>query len=236
LSNKKIISFQITQLRYLKKIVTLACTVCCCIHLAAQGPQFSLATDLTLQGSFKKEQRFWAVGHTTTLNFHLTPKNGVYVWFCYFSDGKFTNALTATARQPATIPQQINYDNNARLRFKHFSVGWKRYLKGTPDSEKGYNLYGFAGLGLMLGRVNNEHSVLMDTALYAVPVLSGKANFKRLTLDLGAGIEFPIGGEFNIYSEGKVFIPTTDYPSKYIFMNDKAPYTVMLSLGLRLLF
>lgn len=220
----------------LKKILFLPFLCCCSVLLKAQGPQFSLATDLSFQKSFKKEQQFWAVGHNTTLNFHLTPKNGVYAWFCYFSDGKFTNALTASAKQPATLPQQINYNNKARLRFKQFSVGWKHYLKGTPDAEKGYNLYGFAGLGIMLGRVNNEHSVLIDTAIYTVPVLSGKANFKRLTLDLGAGAEFPIGGDFNIYSEAKVFIPTTDYPSKYIFINDKAPYTFMLSLGLRLLF
>lgn len=223
-------------MHHLKKTITVPFFLCCLVAGMAQGPQFSLATDLTLQGSFKKEQRFWAVGHTTTLHFHLTPVNGVYVWFCYFSDGKFTNALTATARQPSTLPQQVNYDNRARLRFKHVSIGWRRYLKGEPAAEKGYNLYGMAGLGLMLGRVKNEHSVLVDTALYAVPVLPGKANFKRLTLDLGAGIEFPIGGDFNIYSEGKVFIPTTDYPSRYIFINDKAPYTFMLSLGLRLLF
>jgi hypothetical protein len=66
--------------------------------------------------------------------------------------------------------------------------------------------------------------------------LSGKANYKRLTFDIGAGVEFPLGGDFYIYSEGKVFIPTTDYPSKYLFINDRAPYTGMLSVGLRLLF
>jgi hypothetical protein len=223
-------------LQYLKKIIPLALVLGCCMNLFAQDMRFSLATDLTLQGSFKKDQRFWAVGHTTTFNFHLTPKNGVYVWFCYFSDGKFTNALTATAKQAATVPQQINYENKARLRFKHVSIGWKHYLKGTPDAEKGYNVYGYAGLGLLLGRVINTHSVLIDTAAYNVPVLSGKANYKRLTFDIGAGAEFPLGSDFYIYSEAKVFIPTTDYPSKYIFINDKAPYTAMLSLGLRLLF
>lgn len=223
-------------MQYLKKISLLPLALCCTLLLKAQGPQFSLATDLTFQQSFKKGQKFWAVGHTTTLNFHLTPKNGVYVWFCYFSDGKFTNSLTATAKQGATIPQQINYENKARLRFKQVSIGWKHYFKGTPDAENKWNFYGYAGLGLLMGRVNNEHSVLIDTAIYNVPVLSGKANYKRLTLDIGAGAEYPLGGEFYIYSEAKVFIPTTDYPSKYIFINDRAPYTGMLSLGLRLLF
>lgn len=223
-------------MQQLKKTVLFSFVLGWSLLSAAQGPQFSLATDLTVQGSFKKEQRFWAVGHTTTLNFHLTPRNGVYVGFCYFSDGKFTNTLTATAKQVATNPQLIVYENRARMRFKEFSIGWKHYFKGSPDAEKKWNLYGFAGLGLILGRVNNTHSVLIDTAQYNVPVLSGKANYKRLTLDLGAGIEFPIGSDFYIYSEGKVFIPTTDYPSRYIFINDRAPYTGMVSFGLRLLF
>lgn len=48
----------------------------------------------------------------------------------------------------------------------------------------------------MLGTVTNVHSVAIDTALYTLPVLSGKANFKRLTFDLGLGAEFPVGGDF----------------------------------------
>ena len=202
----------------------------------AQWPRFSLATDLTGQTSFTNNQRYWAVGHTTNLLFHLSKKNGIYVWFCYFSDGKFNNNLTATAKQAGTLPQQVNYVNSARLRYKEFSVGWRHYFKGAPDAEKKWNLYGFAGLGLMLGRVNNTHSIGIDTAQYSVPVLSGKANFKRLTADLGLGVEFPIGNDFFLYGEGKVFIPTTDYPSPYLFVNDRAPFTDLASVGLRILF
>jgi hypothetical protein len=31
-------------------------------------------------------------------------------------------------------------------------------------------------------------------------------------------------------------IPTTDYPSQYLFVNENAPFTASLNLGIRLLF
>ena len=102
--------------------------------------------------------------------------------------------------------------------------------------KEGYNIYGYAGFGLLLGRMDNSHSVSTDTTLYNVPVLAGKANFKRLTVDLGLGWEIPIGGDFYFYTEGKVWIPTTNYPSKYIFVNSNAPYVAMLGAGIRILF
>ena len=203
---------------------------------AFSQPQFSLSTDLSLQRNFKKEQHYWAAGHSIITNFHLTPTDGIYAWFCYFSKGKFTNNTTAVAKSLLTSPSQINFQNSALMRLKQFSVGWKRYLKGNPEAEKSWNLYGSAGFGLMLGTVTNVHSVAIDTALYTLPVLSGKANFKRLTFDLGMGAEFPVGGDFFIYSEARAFIPATDYPSEYIFVNDNAPFVGNLSIGIRLLF
>lgn len=219
-----------------KKTIILLLLVAFSGQAFAQFPQFSLATDVAVQHNFKKGQRYWAAGHTVITNFHLSPKNGVYVWFSYFADGKFKNQVTAVAKQVSTLPQQINYENSARLRFKHLSIGWKKYLKGIPDIETGWNLYGYAGLGLMLGRVTNTHSASIDTAIYNLPVLSGKANFKRLTLDLGLGAEVPVGGDLYIYGEVKALVPTTDYPSHFIFINDNAPFTAMLGLGIRLLF
>jgi hypothetical protein len=236
LSNKKIISFEIVSLGSLKKISSLLLVIFSITTAVAQYPAFSLSTDLSLQRNFKKDQEYWAVGHTTMANFHLSAKDGIYVWFCYFSDGKIKDPLTASAKLPVTLPQQINYENSARLRFKHFSLGWKKYLKGDPSAEAGWNCYGYAGLGLMLGRVINTHSVTIDTALYNVPVYQGKANFKRLTLDLGLGVEFPVGADFFIYGEAKALVPTTDYPSRYLFINQKAPFTGIVSAGVRLLF
>lgn len=202
----------------------------------AQFPRFSMATDLGVQRNFKKEQKYWTLGQTVHAIFHLAPKDAVYLWFSYYTNGKFTNELAATAKSSFTIPQQIDYTNSAKMRLKHFSVGWRKYLKGIFEIDKGWALYGYGGFGLLLGRVINVHSVAIDTTVYNVPVLSGKANFKRLTVDLGLGWETPIGGDFYFYTEGRVWIPTTDYPSKYIFVNNNAPLTGMFNAGLRLLF
>jgi hypothetical protein len=197
---------------------------------------FSIATDIGLQRNFKKEQLYWAFGHTTQALFHITAKDGIYIWFAYYSPGHYKNNLVATAKSALTLPQEIAYTNKAKMRLKQFSVGWRKYLRGTPDTEKNWNIYAFGGFGLLLGRVENVHSVLIDTADYNLPVLSGKANFKRLTVDLGAGGEIPIGIDFFLYTEGRVWIPTTNYPSEFIFVNENAPFTGMVSLGLRLLF
>jgi len=202
----------------------------------SQIPGFSVATDLTLQRNFKEEQRFWAFGQTINAIFHLDAQNGVYAWFSHYSNGKFRNNITATAKSPATTPQQIRFVNNGKMRLKELSIGWRKYLLGTFDAEKKINIYGYAGFGLLLGSIENTQSVNVDSAIYNVPVLSGKANFKRLTFDLGIGVEKPIGGDFYLYTECRAWIPTTDYPSKYIFVNENAPFTGMFCAGLRLLF
>ena len=198
--------------------------------------KFSIATDLGLQRSFKKEQQYWAVGHTVQAQFYFTPKDGAYAWISYYTNGKFTNHVSATAKSIATSPQQINYDNNAVMRFKQISIGWRKYLKGTFNAEEGWNIYGYAGFGVILGRVENTHSVSIDTVLYNVPVRVGMANFKRLTLDLGLGWEVPLGADIFLYAEGRVWIPTTDYPSKYILVNENAPLVGMINAGIRILF
>jgi hypothetical protein len=209
-----------------------------CISVAsfAQPTQFSIATDLGLQRSFKKGQQYWSGGHTIQAQFHFTPKDGAYAWISYYTNGKFSNNVTASAKSGSTSPQQVNYVNNALMRFKQISIGWKKYLKGTFNIEEGWNIYGYAGFGLLLGRIENTHSVSIDTLVYQVPVRVGKANFKRLTLDLGLGWEIPLGADVFLYAEGRVWIPTTDYPSKYLFINDNAPLVGMINLGVRILF
>ena len=202
----------------------------------SQQPKLSISNDLGLQHSFKKEQRYWAGGHTIHLHVHFTPKEGAYSWISYYSVGKFSNDIMASAKLPATSPQQINYVNKAEMRFKQFSLGWKHYLKGAFNSEDKWNLYGYAGFGLMLGRVVNNHSLTIDTFLYNVPVQSGKANFKRLTLDLGLGWEVPLSSDIFFYNEARVWIPTTDYPSNYLLVNKNAPLVASLNFGIRILF
>jgi hypothetical protein len=206
------------------------------LPLLSQVPALSVSTDLGAQRNFKKEQQFWAFGQTVTFQFHLAPKDAVYFWFAYYSNGKFSNQLTATALAPATLPASIPYKNKGVMRLSSISVGWKKWLKGTFDEEQSWNLYGYAGFGLIFGRITNTHSVLVDTALYRLPVLSGAADFKRLSLDLGMGVEFPVGGDFFLYTEAKAWVPASDYPSKYIFVNSNAPFAGMLTVGIRLLF
>ena len=221
---------------FLNKRITITFFFVLLISTAFSQQGFSLATDISLQRNFKKEQLYWAVGHSTQTLFHLTPKDGIYVWFAYYSNGRFQNNVTADAKATITIPQKINYTNSARMRLKQFSIGWRKYLVGAADAEKKWNLYSYAGFGLLLGRVENIHSASIDTALYTVPVQSGNASFKRLTMDLGLGWEIPLGGDLFFYIDGKVWIPTTDYPSQYIFVNNNAPLAAMLCMGVRVLF
>ena len=202
----------------------------------SQRPVFSIATDLGLQHSFKKEQRYWAVGHTVHTHFNFTPREGIYLWISYYSNGKFSNNATATAKSSSTTPQQKNYVNNATMRFKHFSIGWRHYLKGADDVDGTWSLYCYTGFGLLMGKVSNTHSIIVDTSLYNVPVLKGTAKFKRLTFDVGLGWEVPIGGDVYFYNEARLWIPTTDYPSDHIFVNKEAPLVGMLNFGVRILF
>jgi len=201
-----------------------------------QKTQFSLSTDVSLLRSVKKDQRYWAFGQTVTGHIHFTPRDGAYVWVCYYTAGKFANDLTANAKAPATIPQQIEFQNSARMRFRHMSIGWKRYLKGTFDIENKLSFYAYAGFGLMIGRVENKQSAAIDSSLYHVPVQSGTGNFKRLTFDLGLGTEFPIAPMIYGYLETRALLPTTDYPSPYLLINENAPLTIAINLGVRVIF
>ncbi len=204
--------------------------------LNAQVEGFSIATDFGIQRSFKKEQRYWAVGHTVQAQFHFTKKDAAYAWISYYTEGKFNNELTATAKSPLTSPATIAYLNRAAMRFKQLSIGYKNYLRGSFDSEKDWTVYAYGGFGLMMGRVINSQDPQIDTNDYDLPVRSGKANFKRLTLDVGIGYEIPLGADIFFYNEARAWIPTTDYPSRHIFVNDNAPFTGMINFGLRILF
>ena len=200
--------------------------------------QFSIATDFAVLRNFKKEQRFWAIGQSVQGHFHITPQDGAYVMFSYYTTGKFNNRLVAKAKSIGTNPQQFNFVSNNELRLRHISIGWKRYLKGTSHIDGSWNLYGFAGFGLMWGNISNVYDRLIDTALYNTPSnpIMGKGNFKRLTLDLAGGWEIHVGGDIYIYADGRVWIPASDYPSEFLLVNDRAPFITTVHLGLRILF
>jgi hypothetical protein len=198
---------------------------------------FSLASGLSLQRSFKKDQRYWAIGQDVICNYHFS-KTGIYASVSYYTDGKFKNELVASAKSPGTSPQEIFFTNSAVLRLRQISLGWRYYLLGAPDAEQHWALYGITGFGLIFGKATNNYSATIDTSLYNAPPqpASGSGHFKRLTLDLGLGWEMPLRGDIYFYAEGKTCIPTTDYPSKYLFVNDNAPLTASVSAGLRILF
>lgn len=220
----------------LKKIFLLLTVVVVFCTAHSQSTRFSLATDANLLRNFSKGQQFWAAGQTIFGHFHFTPKDGAHVSFSYYSEGDVNDDVTAVAQSPATTPQQIPYRNTSTIRLKHISLGWKKYIKGSCYIEEGWGLYGIAGFGLMLGTVTNVHSKVIDANNYDIPIPSGKANFKRLTFDLGIGFEKPLGGDIYMYAESRALIPTTDYPSKYLITNDNAPFTGTVNLGFRLLF
>lgn len=210
-----------------------------CIFIGVQigaQPRFSIATHPEMIRSFRKDQQFWAFGHNTQAQFHLTPKDGIYVSFAYYSGGKFKNQLQATAKNILSIPQEISYTNNAKLRIRHFATGWKKFLKGSSEKEENWSIYGLGGFGLLFGNISNTHSEEIDTANYNIPVLSGTANFKRLTYDLGLGIDVPMKGDLYLYAEGKIAVPAWGYPSNYLLVNDKAPLTGTVGAGIRILF
>ncbi len=202
----------------------------------AQSPLFSFGSDMGLYRNFAEGQHFNSIQHTLHLDFHLVQKDGIRVSFSHGSAGKFSNAVTALAKTGSTQPQQINYTNKASLKMRRLSVAWKRYLLGRPDLEKGGNLYGTAGFGLLLGRITNSHDRLTDSSLYQLPVLAGEGKFKRLSFDLSLGGEIPAGPDFYIFTEARVFIPSSDYPSPYLYKNKNAPFGGLLCFGLRILF
>lgn len=183
-----------------------------------------------------KEQKFWAAGQTLTANFHLSPKNGIYVFFNYHINGKFQNDVTATAKSPVTTPQFIPYKNKAKLILTHLSTGWKRYIFGYFDRETKGNLYGYGGLGLMMGKVENTSTIQPDTANYTYPIETGRGRFKRLTMDVGLGYELPIGGDYYVFVDCRSHIPITDYPTPYLLVNGYSPVNISAFFGLRMLF
>lgn len=200
--------------------------------------KFSLATDLSVLHNFDKVQKFTAVGQTIIPQWHLDKKNTIYIWFNYHTAGKYKAGLTADARSSSTQPQMINFNSSSSMRLRQFSVGLKRFLKGYYDDLSGFNIYGTAGFGLIIGTASNNFSRTIDTTLYHVKnnVINGSGDFKRLSFDIAGGIEFPISYEIFIYSEIRVNIPTSSYPSGYLIKNSNNPFTGAFNFGIRVSF
>ena len=186
--------------------------------------------------NFSPGQEFWCVGQTVQFNLHFNQKQSAYAWLSYYTPGKFSNDFTATAKSSATSPSVIPFEASAKWRNNQVSFGWKHYFKGGFNEETGYSLYSIVGFGLMFTKVENVFTPAIDTSLYAVPTLAGNSKFYRLTIDLGVGVEYPLGGSFSLYGDVRTWIPTSDYPSPYLHSNKNVPLPFMISGGMRILF
>lgn len=124
------------------------------------------------------------------------------------------------------------------MRLRQFSLGIKRYFFGSAEKLEKFNLYGAAGFGLISGSATNNFSAAVDTSLYLVQdnILNGSGDFKRLTFDIAAGWELPVGYEIFVFSEARIHLPTTSYPNGYLLKNKNAPLPGTINFGIRVLF
>ena len=200
--------------------------------------RFSIATDLAVLRNLSPDQHFWSVGQTVQGDFHLSARETFFAGLCYFGTGNFRNNFVATATSPLTFPATQTYTVGGGWRMREFSLGWKHYFKGSFDAEDAWNLYGLAAFGLVFTAAQNDLLTPMDTSVYRpqpAPML-GIGAWKRLTMDLGLGFEYPLGGNFCVYGETKIWLHTSDYPSPYLHRNERVPLPVLLKGGIRILF
>lgn len=202
-----------------------------------QAQHSSITTDVSLLRSFTRGSRFWAFGQTVQAQYHFTPKTTGYAWVSYYTTGRFRNALSAIAKDTATIPQQLQFTVNGSLRFRQLSLGLRQYLKGAYNSETEWSLYALGGFGVLGIQVNNVYDPTMDTAHYVPPQrpLAGTKNVVRLTADVGLGAETLLGGGIYLYADARTWIQSTRYRSPYLY-NQAVPRVLVLSAGMRILF
>ena len=200
--------------------------------------KFSLASDISLLHNFDGKQKFTTIGQTVLPQWHLDKKVTVYAWFTYHANGKYKSNLIASAKSTSTQPQTISFTNQSEMRLRQFSIGVRKYFIGSYDRMEKFNLYGAGGFGLILGSASNTFSQEIDTSLYSIQnnIVYGAGDFKRLTLDLIGGAEFPVSYEMFVYTEMRLHIPTTNYPNNYLLKNSNAPFLAGINLGIRILF
>ncbi|HEX2608834.1 MAG TPA: hypothetical protein VHK91_15730 [Flavisolibacter sp.] len=199
--------------------------------------RFSFATDISILRNFSTQQKFWALGQTVQGNFHFSRSESVYAWLSYHTNGSFTNTFTAAAKSPSTAPANLSYDVKGQWRFRQVSVGWKHYFMGRFNGTDRFNFYGLGGFGLLFATAENSIVSEIDTASYnlsEMPVI-GTYDFKRLTIDLGLGAEYPMGANIYLYGDLRTWLPASSYPSSVFHNPNKVPLPVMAQIGLRIL-
>jgi len=219
----------------LKKVLLSIAILICCNSWGQEA--FSIATDVSILRNLNPKQKFTTIGQTVKGNFHVGPKDAAYVWLSYYGNGNFRFKETAIAHSPFTNPQTIHFSVRSSFRYNQFSLGWKRYFKGTYAEENNVNLYGYGGFGILFGRVHNNYSQQIDTSVYSIKApLSGRGKFKRLTVDVGIGSEYALAPFIFLYTELRTWLPASDYPSEYLRDNNNVPSVIALNIGARILF
>jgi hypothetical protein len=199
--------------------------------------EFSIGTGLSGLRNFSPKQQFWAYGQTLRTNFHFSPKQTAYAWMDYYTDGAFTNKFIATAKPGVLAPSQLPFTATGRLTYRHFSLGWKHYFRGSYAADNGINIYSLAGFGFLFARLSNQLSTAIDTSRYLAPTLPANGtSLKKLTFDAGLGAELPIGGSFFVVADARTWLPASSNTSPYLHEQKNVPLPVMISLGMRVLF
>jgi hypothetical protein len=186
--------------------------------------------------NFTKNEGFTALGQTVYYQLHISRKETAYAWLSYHTGGKFKNNLSAISKD-STLPQKLAYQISSIINYSHVSLGWKHYYKGGSDEEETWSFYSTTGFGLLFAKVQNTFNKQVDTAHYRPlqVIHAGTAMVKRLTVDVGLGVEIPLGPGLFLYSEARTWLPASDYPSAYLY-NNNIPRTLLVTAGIRILF
>lgn len=200
--------------------------------------KFSLGTDFAVLRNFDEAHSFTVIGQTVLFQWHLEELTTIYAGIAYYKNGRYSGTLVAEAKQPLIQPPSFTFTTNSEMRIRNLSFGLKRYVKGNFKREGKINAYAGAGFGLLMGEANNYFSRPVDTTMYSIQnnVTEGSGDFKRLSFDLSLGGEIAVVTEIFLFTDIRVFVPTTDYPSPYLLKNEHSPFLGSINLGLRVLF
>lgn len=220
-----------------KLLIALGCFFFLGITIQAQTV-FSLGTNVSLFRNTSPQQKFWTVGQYIEGYAHFSKKESGYAWINYATESNFKNTFSAVAKDPQTVPSSLNYTINSKWRFNQFSLGWKHYIKGSFDNEASWNLYSLVGFGLAYVHIDNTYESVVDTTLYSAENLpsQGSNTYKKLTFDLGLGVDYALGSDLYLYGDVRAWLPASDKTSTYLINNKNAPQPIIFSVGIRILF
>lgn len=207
-----------------------------CGTAVAQKPSFSLASDFSLLRNFTPKEKFWARGQNVEVDMHFSPRQTGYFSVDYYTEGRFQNHFTATAKSIFSSPQSLPFVATGFLRYRQLSIGLKHYFKGSFNTEEGMNIYGTAGFGFLFAGIRNAASPSFDTTEYAPSIVIGQGTVKRLSFDAGLGIEAHFRGPAYPFFTLRTWLPASYHPSGYLHSNNHLPVALMGSIGLRVLF